>query len=106
MRRRVLHLASLQRADGSWQLSDELANLIGWPIEDLLGKLMDLGEDSPGSRDAWATAMALAWLDRYGNHMRDEWELIARKGCHWLDRFQDGSDAYRTAASTAIAERG
>jgi len=96
----------MQRADGSWQLSDELADVIGWPIAVLLGKLMDLGEDSPGSRDAWATAMALAWLDRYGNHMRDEWELIAQKGRHWLDRFQEGSDAYRTAASTAIAERG
>ena len=63
------------------------------------GTLMDFGEDSPESRDAWATAMALAWLDRYGNDMRDEWELIARKGHQWLDRFQRGRDTYRTAAS-------
>ena len=105
-RRRVLRLASMQRADGSWPLSDELADVIGWPIAALLGKLRDLGEDSPGTRDAWATAMALAWLDRHGNDMRVEWELIARKGRQWLTSFQGGSDSYRTAASKAVAERG
>ena len=50
--------------------------------------------------------MALAWLDRYGNDMRDEWKLIARKGYQWLHRFQGGSDTFWTAASKAIAERG
>ena len=106
MRARVLHLIALQRADGSWQLSDELAAVIERPITALLDKLINIGEDRPGSRDAWATAMALAWLDRYGNDMRDEWELIARKGRQWLDRFQGGTDTYRTAASKAITERG
>ncbi len=96
----------MQRADGSWEFSDELAAVIGRPIAALLGTLMDFGVGSQGSRDAWATAVALAWLDRYGNHMRDEWELIARKGHQWLYRFQGGSDSDRTAASRAIAERG
>jgi hypothetical protein len=106
LRRRVLHLASMQRADGSWQLSEELADLIAWPIAELLRKLMDLGDDSPRSREAWATAMALAWLDRHGNDMRDELELIARKGRQWLARLQDEGDRYRTAASKVVAERG
>ena len=105
MRARVLHLIALQRADGSWQLSDELAAVIEWPITALLDKLMDIGDDRPESRDAWATAMALAWLDRYGNDMRDEWELIARKGNQWLARFEGGQDAYRTAAMRAIDMR-
>jgi Ca-activated chloride channel family protein len=106
MRRRVLRLASTQRADGSWQLSDELADVIGWPMAVLVGKLMDFGEDSPGSREAWATAMALAWLDRECHDMRDEWELIARKGHQWLDRFPGGGNTYRTAASKAFSEHG
>ena len=87
-------------------MSDELADLFGWPITDLLGQLTNLGEDRPGARDAWATALALAWLDRHGNHMRNEWELIARKGREWLNRFESGSDTYRTAASKVIAEHG
>ena len=105
-RHRVLHLVSMQRADGSWQLSEELADVIDWPIVALLRTLMEFGADSQGSHDAWATAVALAWLDRYGNDMHDEWELIARKGHQWLTRFQGESDTYRAAAARAIAERG
>ena len=105
MRARVLHLIALQRADGSWQLSDELATVIEWPITALLDTLMDIGDDRPESRDAWATAMALAWLDRHGTDMREEWQLIARKGNQWLARFEGGQDAYRTAAMRAIDRR-
>ena len=106
MRGRVLHLVSMQHADGSWRLSEELADVIGWRIADLLRRLVDFGEDSPESRDAWATAMALAWLERYGNDTRDEWELIAHKGHRWFDRLQDGRDTYRKLAFRAIEERG
>jgi hypothetical protein len=106
LRRLVLRLTSMQRADGSWQLSEELADVLGWPMPVLLGAAIDRGVGSARARDAWATAIALAWLDRYANDIRDEWELIARKGREWLTRFEGGSGAHLAAASQAMADRG
>jgi len=106
LRRRVLRLTSMQRADGSWQLSEELADVLGWPMPVLMGTSIDRGVGSARARDAWATAIALAWLDRYANDIRGEWELIARKGREWLTRFEGGSGAYLAAASQAMADQG
>ncbi|HSB73716.1 MAG TPA: VIT domain-containing protein [Candidatus Methylomirabilis sp.] len=77
-------LVALQRADGRWELSEELAAVLGKTLHDLesgmpahLGSLDD-------ARHAWATALAIAWLEVHQADRRDEWELLAQKAEHWL----------------------
>jgi hypothetical protein len=37
-------------------------------------------------RRAWATALALAFLETHADDTRDEWALLADKARRWLDR--------------------
>jgi hypothetical protein len=37
-------------------------------------------------RRVWATALALAWLERHAAHLQSEWGMAGGKGRHWLDR--------------------
>ena len=76
-------LIRLQAANGTWDLSRDLADLIGKPLEVLEREI----EGSGASRDyriAWATALAIAWLRRHAADVREEWEMLAGKAEHWL----------------------
>jgi hypothetical protein len=76
-------LVTLQRADGSWDLTSEFARAIGQDPRDLESALA-----ATGSRDdvrrAWATALALAWLEQHANHAEPEWRMLAAKARNWL----------------------
>ena len=78
-------LIVLQAADGSWELTKKLADLIGRDLSDLRAAI----EDARGSRDdvrrAWATALALAWLEQYAAAANDEWRRLAEKAREWID---------------------
>ena len=86
-RDQVLRLVALQRADGAWELTDGFAAAIGSTVRTLELLLSSQGEREPGSREVWATALALAWLELHGRSMEEEWRLIAAKGERWLDAF-------------------
>jgi hypothetical protein len=42
-----------------------------------------------GSNDAvlraWATALAVAWLELHARDVRDEWRMLAEKALKWID---------------------
>jgi hypothetical protein len=76
-------LILLQRADGSWDLTQELADAIGRPLSVLERALGSEARDRQARR-AWATALALAWLVRHAAQDRDQWGLIADKARRWL----------------------
>ena len=47
-------------------------------------------------RQAWATALALAWLEEHGGAFEDEWRMVADKGRRWLhDALPEPSDESR-----------
>jgi hypothetical protein len=98
-------LVSLQRADGSWELSDALAKALGWPglapLRKALGRklLGDLEER------AAATALALHWLEREAGPSRDEWRLLAEKGHDWLEGASGGARPWLQIAEAAWAGR-
>jgi Ca-activated chloride channel homolog len=76
-------LIQLQAASGTWDLTPELAEVIGKPLDLLERELAATG----GSRDhrlAWATALAIAWLNRHAADVRDEWDMLAGKAETWL----------------------
>ena len=82
------YLIVLQAADGSWRLTKELAALLGHDLH----KLRIAIEDARGSLDdvlhAWATALALAWLEQHAANAKTS------GGC-WQPRGESGSPPHR-----------
>jgi len=80
----VLALVTLQHADGSWDLTSELAAILGRTLEEL-DSALGANSTRAEERRAWATALALAWLAEHGGAMRDQWRLLANKARTWLN---------------------
>ena len=85
LRARVMRLAGLQRADGSWELTRDLAHVLGRSLRDLEAELPAAPGHEAAARDAWATAIALTWLEMNAQTLDQEWRLIAQKAVEWLD---------------------
>jgi len=84
LRKQMMALITQQRADGSWQMSDELEELIG---SNVFAPGLQIADATPRLgefRNVWATALALAWLERRAGHLRPEWQMVAEKGRRWL----------------------
>lgn len=105
-------LIQLQRADGSWALSAELADIVGRSLAELERLLDDavrgahtsigrrlaalVGADG-ARRQALATAFALRWLESSCADSRDEWTLLADKAKEWLGHTAEGAAFWRAA---------
>jgi hypothetical protein len=78
-------LISLQHADGFWDLTQQFADAIGQDLRDLEQGLPGATGASVEVRQAWATALALAWLDHAVLDAEPEWRMLAAKAQKWLD---------------------
>jgi len=106
LRVRMLLLIRLQRADGSWELNDDVAETVRHDLAYLESALGDLTAASHEHRTAWATALALAWLKDEAGEFESEWGLLAKKGRYWLDTHASASGgARRWMADAARALR-
>ncbi|KAF6083515.1 von Willebrand factor A domain containing 5A [Phyllostomus discolor] len=76
----LVQLISLQKADGSWDLNEGLAKILGMSVEDILAALPAKGEDSSG----WATVLAVIWIHDNYKDLKCEWELLERKAVTWI----------------------
>jgi hypothetical protein len=85
-------LVDLQRADGSWELTDELAAAVGTSRLAIEKAAEAAGCTAADARRCWATAVALAWLEQRAAEWEGEWALLAAKAREWLRR-QAGTDA-------------
>lgn len=99
-------LVALQRADGSWELTEELAAILGKKLADLEKALSSPTGDAGPARRAWATALALAWLARNAAAEKDEWSLLARKARGFLDAGPAAPGPVSGWLATAEAEVG
>jgi Ca-activated chloride channel family protein len=82
---RVLdRLVALQSADGSWNLDEALADVVGLSLSELVARIAAVRADAPEAHRAWATALALAFLEREASSSRVEWDLLATKAQRWL----------------------
>ena len=75
-------LVALQRADGSWDLTRELADALERDLAELEAALR--GATEKEIRRAWATALAIVWLETRAPQAREEWRLLAAKASEWL----------------------
>jgi hypothetical protein len=81
----IYALVALQRADGRWDLSQELAKAIGVDLGQMDSAIAGASGNRDEVRSAWATALALAWLRQHASHVEEEWRLLSRKAQKWLD---------------------
>jgi Ca-activated chloride channel family protein len=78
-------LVALQRADGSWELTRELAKVLGRRLEELEASLPPAIGDTKDARRAWGTALAVIWLEARPE-LAAQWEILAEKAREWLAR--------------------
>ncbi len=77
-------LIMLQAADGSWELTRPLATIVGHDLADLESAIDGASGPRKKVTRAWATALALAWLERHAMAVEDEWRLLGAKARTWL----------------------
>jgi Ca-activated chloride channel homolog len=77
-------LVALQSADGSWDLTPELAAVIGRDIDELEAELRGAPGGRVVARRVMATSLALEWLEAHAASERAEWEMLAEKARRWL----------------------
>jgi len=105
---RLQRLIALQRADGAWDFDEPLAGALDGDLTAFDAALRALGErdDVVETRRAWATALALAWLETRAPDREEEWRFLARKAMRWLEAHAGGmrdAAAWRRAAVAALA---
>jgi hypothetical protein len=81
---RLLDMISLQRANGCWELTADLAAVLNRPLNTLESLLIQATGDPAETRRAWATALAIEWLRREASERKDEWLLLEKKARGWL----------------------
>ncbi len=77
-------LILLQAADGSWDLTEDLADIVGCALSTLEVAFYGATGDGATIRRAWATALALAFLELRAANTEDEWALLVGKARNWL----------------------
>jgi Ca-activated chloride channel family protein len=77
-------LVALQAADGSWNLTPELADIIGQPFTELEAAVGAVAGQGEVVRRSLATGLALAWLAHHAPDAADEWDMLYQKGRSWL----------------------
>ena len=105
MRRDYMHkVLSLQRANGTWELSNALAHHVGIHVRQIEDAIPPSALPPDAARTAWATALAIAWCGRYAPHLEPEWGPSARKARASLEALMQGdTDAWMDAASALFA---
>jgi Ca-activated chloride channel family protein len=78
-------LVALQAADGSWELTSDLAAVIGRSLTELEAALAGSSGAPDDVRRAWATALALAWLQTSAVEVAGEWRMLGAKARKWID---------------------
>ncbi|KAJ7365508.1 von Willebrand factor A domain-containing protein 5A [Desmophyllum pertusum] len=76
----VLALITLQKASGSWDLTDQLQRC----FDQRMPKEIAVGTSE--GKLLWATALALVLLMGKFVEQKDEWEMIAEKGTKWMKK--------------------
>ena len=95
-------LIALQRADGSWDLTSELAVAIGHDLATIEASVPSLDpRDNSTARMAWATALAVCWLQQYANAFETEWRAVADKSRLRLKAFPAPADGSTWLAAAA-----
>jgi Ca-activated chloride channel family protein len=81
----IERLVVLQTIDGSWRLTKDLASILGHDLADLNAAVRGATGKPDEVLRAWATALAIVWLEQNAADREVEWRLLAEKARKWLD---------------------
>ena len=102
----AMSVISLQKASGSWDLTDNLVSLCGTSRDALIkGCPKEIAVDTSEGKLLWATALALVLLMGKFADQKDEWEMIAEKGTKWMKKNLPAGVKYENvleAAATTV----
>ncbi|KAL9954878.1 hypothetical protein ACROYT_G042463 [Oculina patagonica] len=102
----AMSVISLQKASGSWELTDQLVSLCGTSRDALIkGCPKEIAVDTGEGKLLWATALALVLLMGKFLDQKDEWEMIAEKGTKWIKKNLPAGvkcESVMEAAATAV----
>ncbi len=98
-------LIGLQRADGSWDLTEELAVAIGQELA-ILERTRCAFAGAVADRCRWATALAIVWLQDHAAADEAEWRFLVRKALRWLESVPGSPDASVLMAAARDAVSG
>jgi len=79
-------LVALQRADGHWELTEELANILEHELSNIERARQSVFGNQADSDRLWATALAITWLELRAADSNEEWRLLSIKARKWIDR--------------------
>ena len=100
----ALTVIGLQKASGSWDLTEQLVSLCGMSRDDLIkGSPEEIAADTAEGKLLWATALALVLLMGKYSDQKDEWEMIAEKGKKWLKKNLPSTDTFTKVLNIAAA---
>ena len=103
----ALSVISLQKASGSWDLTDQLISLCGTSRDALIkGCPKEIAVDTAEGKLLWATALALVLLMGKFLDQKDEWEMIAEKGSKWMKKHLPAGVKYENVLKVAATTIG
>ena len=103
----AMQVISLQRASGSWDLTDQLVSLCGTSRDTLIkGCPKEIAVDSNEGKLLWATALALVLLMGKFLDQKDEWEMIGEKGTKWMKKNLPAGVKYENVLEAAASAVG
>ena len=98
---------SLQKASGSWNLTEQLVSLCGVSRYDSIkGCPGEIAAVAAEGKLLWATTLALVLLMGKYSDQKDEWEMIAEKGKKWLKKNLPSTVTVAIILETAAATVG
>ncbi|XP_078351020.1 von Willebrand factor A domain-containing protein 5A-like isoform X2 [Oculina patagonica] len=98
----AMSVVSLQKASGSWDLTDQLVSLCGTSRDALIkGCPKEIAVDTGKGKMLWATALALVLLMGKFLDQKDEWEMIAGKGTKWMKKNLPAGVTYESVMEAA-----
>ena len=102
-----LWVISLQKASGSWDLTDKLVSLSGTSRDALIkGCPKEIAVETGEGKLLWATALALVLLMGKFLDQKDEWEMIAEKGSKWMKKNLPAGVKYENVLAAAATTVG
>lgn len=99
---KVHRLIDLQRFEGSWDLDDEVARILGFKSL----QLARAGSDERWKDKKWATLLVVAFLEGQMAALEGVWELVVEKAKGWLQAERGMAERWEDEARDLVGKMG